>query len=157
MPYKKYKVNLSPGQIRSVVAAIEAGNPATVKLKVGDLGHGVDMLFTQSQLNRIGKAIDQKKGIQLKMSAAQMRAMKKDGGILPILAALAPVGVALLGGVASALGAYGTTKVIGALDKSGNSLAPLGGCMVCGNALAPFGTNPRGGNLFPFGVKDTRR
>ena len=185
MSYQSFRVRLSQGQVKTMAKAIESGSPTSIRLKRDALGDGTPLLFTRTQMNKIGKAMDQNRGIVLKFSMAQTKAMRKDGGILPALAVLAPFAIAALTGAAGAAGTFGTTKVLEAIEKGikkrkgnslaplGQGLAPLGGCY-CeessdeGYGLAPFGYSSQkgrsigivegysGGKLFPLGVKDTR-
>lgn len=165
MSYKSFRVELSQGQVKSLSKAIKNSSPLSLRLKRESLGSGTPLLFTQTQLNKISKAMQANRGIVVKFSTAQMRAMKKDGGILPALALLAPFAIAALTGAAGAAGTFGTTKVLEAIERGikkkkeqgnglapfGDGLAPYGGCCGCDNSSEDYGSA-----LVPFGYSKSK-
>jgi hypothetical protein len=175
--YHKFQVDLTDGQRKKLMSAVEKSSPLTLKFKHEQLGKGTELLFTQRQINKLAKAMSEGMGAQIKFSQAVVRKMKS-GGILPVLAALAPLGIALLSGALSTASAYGTSKAIKAIEKGaekkkgrgsrrgrgrGGKLYQLGGnssggCMACG---APCGYargygDSSGGKLYQLGTTGRR-
>jgi len=98
--YKNFGVNLSKGQAAKILTALKKGEGTTIKLTKNDLRGEHKLPLTQTQINKIQNA---KNGVQLKLSAAQLKHMEKHGGFLP-LAALIPTLGAVLGGVGGLAG-----------------------------------------------------
>lgn len=159
MVYITHRVDLSEGQANKLAKAVADRSPITIKFKASQLnGTGIGLLFTANQMKRINRAIADGTGAQIKFSASAIAAMKKDGGILPILAALAPLGIALLSGALGAVGTWGANKVIKKIEdstaKDGGRLIQTGGEVKrkkkssdenLGGKLYQLGTAPRGG------------
>src|SRR6476469_3239263 len=106
--YYKHGFNLSDGQKSKIAAAYKNRIGISIKISKKDL-QGNDMLaLTQTQLNKIKNA---DKGLQIKLSLAQLKHMIKTGGFLPLLTLIpliaGAVGAAggLTGGIASAVSA----------------------------------------------------
>ena len=98
--YKSFAVNLSKGQAAKIFATCKKGEGVVIKLTKNNL-HGEHKLpLTQTQINKIKNA---KNGVQLNLSAAQLKYMEKIGGFLP-LAALIPLIGAVAGGVGGLAG-----------------------------------------------------
>ena len=122
MAYQQVKVKLSDGQKRKLGQAVEVG--VSIQLRPQNFSGADPLLLTKTQYKQFQSAKAHSHGIRLKMSSAQLKAMKK-GGILPFLAPLIPALVAA--GKAAALGAttgaasYGIQKAIRAATK-GNGL-----------------------------------
>ena len=101
--YTNVKVRISEGQKDKFKKAFESNcESITIRLMFTDL-HGEDVIaITKSQLDRLMKAYEAKKGITIKISRTQLAYnMKIEGGYLPISAGLIPF---LTGTVLSALG-----------------------------------------------------
>ena len=106
--YYKHGFNLSEGQKSKISAAYKNRAGISIRLSEKDL-QGNDMLaLTQTQLNKIKNA---DKGVQIKLSLAQLNHMVKTGGFLPLLTLIpliaGSVGAAggLTGGIAAAVSA----------------------------------------------------
>jgi hypothetical protein len=106
--YKIVGVNLNEKQARKLLNAHKKGEGTTIRLTKENMRGGHKLPLTHTQMNKLSKA---KNGVQLKLSAAQLKRMEKQGGFLP-LAALIPIiaGVAsgvggLAGGISSAVSA----------------------------------------------------
>src|SRR6476469_6395255 len=106
--YYKHGFNLSEGQKSKIAAAYKNKVGISIKLSKKDL-HGDDMLaLTQTQMNKIK---NDDKGVQIKLSLAQLKHMIKTGRFLPLLTLIpliaGAVGAAggLTGGIASAVSA----------------------------------------------------
>ena len=88
--YTNVKVRISEGQKDTLKKAFESNcESITIRLTFTDL-HGEDVIaITKSQLERLVKAFESKKGMTIKMSRRQMTYnMKIEGGFLPMLAGL---------------------------------------------------------------------
>ena len=115
--YYKHGFNLSEGQKSKISAAYKNGVAISIKLSKKDI-QGNDMLaLTQTQLNKIKNA---DKGVQIKLSLAQLNHMVKTGGFLPLLTLIpliaGSVGATggLTGGIAAAV-----SKLNQMLNKQG--------------------------------------
>lgn len=130
MSYDKTYIYMSEGQKKKLATAFNKMAPIKIKFSNTQLKKQGNMpiMVTKSQMNRIDKAKKDNKGMMLSISLAQMRAMKKEGGILPFLIPIAIAGAsALATGALSALGGLAVNKIASALDKKGEGLGPLGG------------------------------
>ena len=121
--YTDLKVNISEGQKQKLQSALQVGGPVSIRLAYEDL-NGEDVLaLTNSQVNKMRKAYEGRKGVTIKMSKTQLsHNMKVEGGFLGMLASLAArtlpmlaktvlpaLGVGALTGLASS----GVQKVMG--------------------------------------------
>lgn len=115
-----HKLNLTSGQAKSVSKAIETSSPVRIKLTYDQLNSDSGVMFplTNSQKSKIEKSLRDGKGVMINFSKNQVAQMKKQGGILPALAALIPVGIALLSGAAGAVGTWGTKKLLDKVDTA---------------------------------------
>ena len=107
--YYKHGFNLSEGQKRKISAAYKNKSSISIRLSKKNL-QGNDMLaLTQTQLNKIKNA---DKGLQIKLSVAQLNHMVKTGGFLPLLT-LIPL-------IADAVGAAGglTGRIASAISTA---------------------------------------
>ena len=158
MSYSSYKIKLTDYQTKQMANAIKKDMPIKFKLKHSDLSgsSGVPLLLTNRQLGRINKARNAGKGLMLNLSKAQIVAMRKDGGIIPILAALAPFAVAALTSAVGAAAAFGTTKALEAVTGEGRgkikSRRSRRTRTQKAEGLGPIGT----GALFPPGSRGGR-
>lgn len=119
--YSRYGVKLSEGQKESLARALKKGSAMTIRLTADELMGPDELLLTQTQINKIKKHREMGKGVDLKISATQMRKMKA-GGIA--FAALAPFITPI---VASALGVaakHGVDAAIKAVKKKKKGSGP---------------------------------
>ena len=88
--YTDLKVNISEGQKQKLQTALHVGGPVSIRLGHKDL-NGEDVLaLTNSQVNKMRKAYEGRKGVTIKMSKTQLsHNMKVEGGFLGMLASLA--------------------------------------------------------------------
>lgn len=136
MSYQRFPIRLSPHQKKQLKKAVETSTPVRMRISASALssGEGVPILMTSGQVKKAMKSIEQGKGMMLNMSKTQIRANKKDGGILPALIPLGvALGTALASGAASAVGTFAVNKIIDAFD---------------GKGLSPLGTSPQNGGQF---------
>ena len=101
--YTNFKMRISEGQKNKLKKAFESNcESITIRLTFSDL-HGEDVIaLANSQLDRLVKAYEEKKGMTIKMSKTQLaHNMKIEVGFLPALAGLIPF---LTGTVLPALG-----------------------------------------------------
>lgn len=105
-------VNLNENQARKVLDAHEKGEGTSIRLTKENMKGDHKLALTQTQINQLNKA---KNGVLLKLSAAQLKHLKKTGGFLP-LAALIPI----IAGVASGVGglAGGISSAVSAAKSS---------------------------------------
>jgi len=118
------KVRISDEQKARIRNALHSGsNCINMRLKAEDLT-GEDLLaLTQTQVNRLQKALEQNKGSTIKMSKTQIKHdLKITGGFLPLLAGLATKAIPILTGTVlpalataalSSLASTGTSKLLG--------------------------------------------
>ena len=104
--YYKHGVNLTEGQKKKIHAALKKKKSISIRLSNKNLVRNDVLALPQTQINKIKKF---KKGVQLNLSASQLRYMEKTGGFLPLLLAAIPgilggIG-GLSGGIASAVSA----------------------------------------------------
>ena len=84
--YTNVKVRISEGQKDKLKKAFESNcKSVTIRLAFSDL-QGEDVIaITNSQLDRLAEAYEEKKGMTIKMSKTQLAYnMKLEGGFLPI-------------------------------------------------------------------------
>ena len=118
--YTNFKMRISGGQKEKLKKAFESNcESITIRLTFSDL-HGEEVIaLTNSQLDRLVKAYEEKKGMTIGMSEKQLgHNMKIEGGFLPALAGLIPfltgtVLPALKVGALSGLASTEVQKVIG--------------------------------------------
>ena len=118
--YTNVKIRISEGQKDKLKKAFESNcKSITIRLTFSDL-HGEDVIaLTNSQLDRLVKANEEKKGMIIRMSKTQLSYnMKIEGGFLPALAVLiqfltGTVLPALEVGSLSELASTGVQKLIG--------------------------------------------
>lgn len=152
--YSKYGVNITESQRRKLSRAIRARSDTSLKLSAEDLSGEFPLLLTSRQITRIQKSAAKGVGLVLKLSASQLDAMRKDGGILPFLI---PILVALGTGAASAAGAYGVNKIIEKAEGRGLTQIGVGSGMPSPTKkkeeYEPYqGPLAEGKGLFQFGV-----
>lgn len=115
--YYKHGVNLSEGQKSKILTACMKNEGVSLRLSNKDLDGSFELPLTLKQINRIKKASSTAKastsardqtrgGIQLNLSATQLKYREKTGGFLPLIPLIAGIlgGVGgLTGGIASAV------------------------------------------------------
>lgn len=147
------KLHLSQIQVNNLVKAIKTSTPVKLRFSIDQLrsNSGVMLPLTPTQIIKLDKAKAIGKGVMVSFSKAQIMQMKKDGGVLPVLAALAPFAIAALTGAAGAAGTFGANKLLGAIDKAiekgkkeGSALFPPGYTGQTGNALVTYRPTGRG-------------
>ena len=90
--YTNYKMQISEGQKDKLKKAFESNSKSiTIRFKFSDL-HGEDVIsLTNSQVGTLVEAIEEKKGMTIRMSKTKLAYdMKIEGGFLPALAGLIP-------------------------------------------------------------------
>ena len=118
--YTNFKIRISEDQKDKLQKALESNcESITIRLTFSDL-HGEDVIaLTNSQLDRLVKACEEKKGMTIRISKTQLAYdIKIEGGYLPALAGLIPfltetVLPALEVGTLSGLASTGVQKLIG--------------------------------------------
>ena len=121
--YVKVKVNISEGQKQKLQTALQVGGPVSIRLGHEDL-HGEDVLaLINSQVNKMRKAYEGRKGVTIKMSKTQLsHNMKVEGGFIGMLASLAARALPMLAktvlpalgvGALTGLASSGVQKVMG--------------------------------------------
>lgn len=139
----EYKVNLSDGQKKKLAKAYGDKCPYTFRLNNNQLTGEFPLLLTERQVNNINKAKANNTGIDIKMSATQMRSQGQSGGflgalagllgrtVLPVVAKVAPKILAPLGvGALSGLASTGVSKILGngmisVADNKRNDIIPF--------------------------------
>ena len=123
MEYQVYKVNLSKSQKQKLKEAVERKTEVTLRLDNKNLQGNDGIAITKTQLNRINKAINGKKGIDLKLSKTQIAYNKRvQGGILPFLAIPALIAAGKAAAAAAATGAVGAAAAHGVKKVLGDGL-----------------------------------
>ena len=121
--YVNVKVNISEGQKQKLQTALHVGGPVSIRLGHEDL-NGEDVLaLTNSQINKMRKAYEGRKGVTIKMSKTQLsHNMKVEGGFIGMLASLAARALPMLAktvlpalgvGALTGLASSGVQKVMG--------------------------------------------
>ena len=105
--YVLHGLNLTDGQLEKIIRASQNDESAVVRISKDNLNGNIHKIpLTKTQVKRITRA---KNGFNLSLSSAQLKYLKKSGGLLPLLALLplifAGLGAAggVAGGVASAV------------------------------------------------------
>ena len=117
MRYTPFQVYVEPSQEKRLKRAIEKKGGASIAISF-DEPQNETLLFTKDQIEKIERAGVMGKKINIKMSAAQVKAnTKHNGGFLWSLAArLAP---AILSGIGSAVASKVASSI---MDKKGKGL-----------------------------------
>jgi len=133
--YINVKVRISEEQKAKIRNALHSGSDCiNIRLKAEDLTGENLLALTQTQVNRLQKALEQNKGVTIRMSKTQIKHnLKITGGFLPLLAGLAAKAISILTGsvlpalatgALSALASTGTSKLLGSglyLKKAGSA------------------------------------
>ena len=118
--YHMYGLTVTKTQANKIISGAKKHNSITIRLTKDSLQGSHKLPLTQRQIMQINKAKKVNKGMDLKLSAAQLEHLEKTGGLIPLLALLplifgrlgAAGGVA--GGVASAVSAANNAKAAAA-------------------------------------------
>src|SRR5271165_7689087 len=115
--YTMHGVNLTTFQIKKMIDASKKEREVKLRIPFSSL-HGEHRLpLTTRQLNKINKS---KSGVDLTLSAMQLKHLEKNGGFLPLLA-LIP---AIMGGIGAAGGlAGGITSAVSAAENTQAAVA----------------------------------
>ena len=140
--YTDLKVNISEGQKQKLHSALQVGAPVSIRLAYEDLNGSDVLALTNSQVNKMRKAYEGRKGVTIKMSKTQLsHNMKVEGGFIGMLASLAARALPMLAktvlpalgvGALTGLASSGVQKVMGTgtTRKSGQGLyLKKGGCV----------------------------
>ena len=129
--YTNIKMRISEGQKEKIKKAFESNSKyITIRFKCSDL-YGEDVIaLTKSQVDRLVKAYEEKKGMTIRMSKTQLAHNMKIEGFLPALAGLITF---LTGTVLPALGvgALSGLASTGVQKQIGNGLYLNKGSGVC--------------------------
>ena len=89
--YLNARVNISEGQKEKLQHALKSGCPTvTIRLGFEDLKGDDILAVTKSQTKKLAKALENRKGVTIRMSRKQLKHnMKVEGGFLGLLAGLA--------------------------------------------------------------------
>ena len=66
--YFPYGVKLSQGQMQKLSRAYTTRSPVTLRLDKSDLKGNNELMLTKTQINRIKKAMNMNKGVEIKIS-----------------------------------------------------------------------------------------
>ena len=84
--YLLHGLNLTDGQLEKIIRASQNDESVVVRISKDNLNGNMHKIpFTKTQVKRITRA---KNGFNLSLSSAQLKYLKKSGGILPLLALL---------------------------------------------------------------------
>ena len=121
--YTDLKVNISEGQKQKLHSALQVGAPVSIRLAYEDLNGSDVLALTNSQVNKMRKAYEGRKGVTIKMSKTQLsHDMKVEGGFIGMLASLAARALPMLAktvlpalgvGALTGLASSGVQKVMG--------------------------------------------
>ncbi len=111
MAYENFGVNLSTAQAKKIINASKKHAGVRIRLSKNNLVGNHKLPLTKTQINRLTKS---KTGVDLNLSAAQLKYCEKTGGFLPLLS-LIPL---ILGGIGAASAAAGGTASIVSAVKS---------------------------------------
>ena len=116
--YGMYGLSLSDAQTQKIRKAADKNASVTIRLSKNNLSGSHELPLTQTQINKIRKT---KTGLDLTLSCAQMKQLKKEhhkktGGFIPLLTLIPMIAGALgaaggvAGGVATAVSAVKNVK-----------------------------------------------
>ena len=101
--YILHGLNLTDGQLEKIIRASQNHESAVVRITKDNLNGNIHKIpLTKTQVKRISRA---KNGFNLSLSSAQLKYLKKSGGLLPLLALLPLIfaGLGAAGGVAGGM------------------------------------------------------
>ena len=138
--YIKFNTTLSPGQVKK---ARQDGCTVTITVKNSSGPH--ELYLTETQLNKIKKALERKSGARIKFSETQMKG--QTGGFL---GAIVPF---LTKTILPALGTLGLSAASGAISGATNKATRGNGIYRVGDGLYRSGDQSGHGNgdgILPF-------
>jgi hypothetical protein len=111
--YILHGVNLSAGQAEKIYKARKNNEGVSIRLPKSDLNGQFKIPLTKRQFNKIIKS--DANGLDLKLSALQLKHLEKSGGFIPLLSL-----IPLLAGVASGVGglAGGIGSIVNSVKKN---------------------------------------
>ena len=112
MDYILHKVRLSDCQKKNLYDAINKKNSLTLRISSENKNGDVPILLTKNQYNKLQT---KKTGVDLKLSARQIQANKKEGGFLPFLLPI----IAALGGLGGIAG--GASAIANAVNTKNHN------------------------------------
>jgi hypothetical protein len=162
--YSLHGLSLTDGQIKKLISSAKRQSSVTIRLSKDNLSGSHKLPLTKSQINRINAS---KTGLNLTLSYAQIKhvnkmlsELRKQGGMIPLLALIPIIASALgaaggvAGGVSSIVSAANNAKAASAAQvelerhnrevesqlKSGNGIVSdnVGKLHVIGNVLKPI-------------------
>src|SRR6266581_3696945 len=98
--YESFGVNLSKAQAKKIINASEKRTGVRIRLSKNNSVGAHKLPLTKTQINRITRS---KTGVDLNLSAAQLKYCEKTGGFLPLLSLIPFIfgGLTAAGGLAS--------------------------------------------------------
>ena len=152
--YKSVNVNLSENQINKIQQAVNANCAATsIKLGYDDLDGEHTIFLTNAQYNKLQNAMDQGKGLTVRMSSRQLKHnIKTEGGFLGALLGTAArvVGPALMGVAKKVLPHLATGALSGLASTGVSKLFGNGLYLKKGGTIAQVETDGQGVYLRPY-------
>lgn len=148
--YVNYGLTITKAQAEKIYRAHRNGNGSVIRISKNNLHGNFKIPLTQTQVNKIKKA---NSGVQLELSAAQLKHMERTGGFLPLLTLIPLIAGALgaagglTGGIASAVSAAKSNaeqarhnRAVEEQLKSGAGVVPdlVGKVPVIGMILGPL-------------------
>ena len=99
--YHMHSLTLTERQANKIVVAAEKHTSVVIRLIYNKLQGNHKLPLTKTQIMQINKVKKINKGMDLKLSAAQLEHLEKTGGLLPLLALLPLIfgGLGAAGGV----------------------------------------------------------
>ena len=136
--YIRFNTTLSPGQVKKLQRARKDGRPITITIKNSSGPH--ELYLTETQLNKINKAMTHGRGARIKFSETQMK--NQVGGFL---GAIVPF---LTKTILPALGTLGLSAASGAISGATNKATRGNGLYRTGAGLYRTG-DTTGDGLLP--------
>ena len=78
--YIDWKVNLTDNQKLNLAKSINNKCPLTLRIKYSNFMGNDELMFSISQLKKIKRAMENGKGVDIKISKTQIRKIAKEGG-----------------------------------------------------------------------------
>ena len=113
--YTSYGVTLTKGQMQKIKSAHDNDREVTIRISKKNFSGSTKLPLTQTQINKIKKATS---GVEICLSKAQLKHMKKNGGFLPLLLAAIPAIAAAAGGIANIVNSTKQTSEITRHNKA---------------------------------------
>jgi hypothetical protein len=135
--YTPYGVTLTEGQIQKIKSAHDNDREITIRISKKNLSGNMNIPLTQTQINKIKKS---KSGVDLCLSKAQLKHMNKNGGFLPLLAALIPAALGAVGGLAGGISsAVNSSKQTSEMARHNRAIEDIAkGSGMLSDAAAPI-------------------